>query len=291
LDHRIESSLRKGRQAAERGDIERIRRELDKLSEYSSELGYPELQQSAVLLYVWAGSERARDSISQAMTIENQQGPGTASPLREGLEAQAQTGVLTPDSTSELVVLDDGLEPAEVQVNAAPEVLGLALAESVTKLIADLQPLADPKILKPTWDLEEVTRKRLPEIVLDLPTAEEFSSELRDVVAAMEAGARTLSNQSCTIDQLPKMKEELNQVQQLLREKIETLHQHVLRMDTAVPELSVSELGSVYRLIKLRTDATRAGTEADSLEAAIKEIERLIPIGRLRGEPSQRLIF
>ena len=65
----------------------------------------------------------------------------------------------------------------------------------------------------------------------------------------------------------------------------------MLRMDTAVPELSVSELGSVYRLIKLRTDATRAGTEADSLEAAIKEIERLIPIGRLRGEPSQRLIF
>jgi DNA-binding PadR family transcriptional regulator len=53
-------------------------------------------------------------------------------------------------------------------------------------------------------------------------------------------------------------------------------------------EHSVTELGSVYRLIKLRTDATRARAEADSLESAIKEVKTLIPIGRLRGEPSQR---
>src|SRR5690242_13289738 len=57
-DHRVETSLKKARQAAEREDISRIGREFEKLLEYSAQSGAPELRNPDVLLFLAAGSDR-----------------------------------------------------------------------------------------------------------------------------------------------------------------------------------------------------------------------------------------
>jgi hypothetical protein len=60
VDHRVETAFRKARQAAERGDLERVHRELSKLATYATELSDVGLQHSPALLYLFAASERAR---------------------------------------------------------------------------------------------------------------------------------------------------------------------------------------------------------------------------------------
>jgi DNA-binding PadR family transcriptional regulator len=56
-------------------------------------------------------------------------------------------------------------------------------------------------------------------------------------------------------------------------------------------ESSVSVLGSVYRWLKTTTDATVLRAQADALEKAAGEMEKVIPASRLRGESAQKPLF
>jgi hypothetical protein len=65
LDSRVDSAFHKAHQAAERGDITRLQREVSKLRALSAELDSPELLNAGVILWMWAGTPSARDRVSE----------------------------------------------------------------------------------------------------------------------------------------------------------------------------------------------------------------------------------
>lgn len=146
FDHRVQSCLRKARQAAEREDLTRIGRELEKLREYSVELGIPELNQPGVLLFLSSGSDRARSAVEQALSgdilIRSSSKNAIALPeAKTAVYGPTQTDITTDTRTEIIRPARDGFEGLRSRLQDFAQPLPPALKWSTNSFAVSVSPI------------------------------------------------------------------------------------------------------------------------------------------------------
>jgi serine/threonine-protein kinase len=173
-DHRIENGFRKAHLAAERGDTQRLQREIERLAEVGNTLALPELLKPAALLYLGAASDHARQHIAPFI---------------------ASNGYIPTPPQS---------QPAPIELTHAPQLGKSAPASSPleTGLLRELrrlaQPLSSPHPLE--WNIPElVSQEPLPPPHIPWPITTQISQDLRNVQRA----ARTLADTDIPAEAIP----------------------------------------------------------------------------------------
>ena len=174
IDHRVENALRKAHQAAERGDLERLQREAQRLEELASELDLPELKDPIPALYMWAGSEVARERIAGVQT-EGDTGGDTGS----SVETPLTNLVEEPATSTELSLkAGDGVTEATLGLRAS--------------LVEELSALASPRRGSPVdWRLEQILDgEARPPADIAWPSTAGLTARLGELVGAAADAAK-----------------------------------------------------------------------------------------------------
>ena len=203
-DHRIETAVRKARQAADRGDLERLNREIKKLEDLGSELQQTELRSPGILVYIAAGSDRARDSVAEVI------GEAGRAVIVGEVSVTPEKSSTTPGASGiqSATAVADTKKPIEVSPkNTAREKFQTPNGETddrIRSLTEKLRELANtPPPLQ--WNLRELASKRVPEGQVEWPTVEEIRSGISELTRKLRETADRLSAASVSISTLPEI--------------------------------------------------------------------------------------
>jgi tRNA A-37 threonylcarbamoyl transferase component Bud32 len=252
LDHRVETALRKSRQAADRSDIERLDREIRKLADLGLELQYPELQIPGLLVYLIAGSTRARDSVAQA--------------IKESLHALR----LTPIQPTQLSAI-----LPQLQVSVASVAPFDSVDPSVADLLSQLTSMV-PQVVPPEWNLASVAATRLPQIEAGWPNADEAESSVEALVETCRSTQELLSSKRLS---LPIVREVLNTVQDMsssISERFTAVKERLDELSSAVRTEFDCRLESIVAELQEETVDLRAKLGSNGERYPIHELESLL---------------
>lgn len=169
IDNRVENCFRKAHQAAERGDSQRLQREVERLADLTRSLRSEEIKEPIVMLYVWAGSEQARDRIADL---------ASSAPLEQG----ESSGPYIQDGTASPVV-DNSTATRETKSEFVSQPVDSDFIRELRNLS---QPLAPSKPLE--WNLAELLRQEpLPPASVPWPTTTQVTSDLKNLQQAAQA--------------------------------------------------------------------------------------------------------
>lgn len=182
IDHRVENSLRKAHLAAERGDSQRLQREIERLTEFGSDLGIIELKNPVTILAMGAASEHARDHIASLN-------------LTRGIDEKRQFEALQAGTAPSQPPVTSAVMSLAIAASVAPETsptLRVAIASTPqvdAGLLADLRVLALSPTPQPLqWNIAELlSQEPLPPSCVTWPTTALVTSNLRNLQQASRA--------------------------------------------------------------------------------------------------------
>lgn len=177
-DHRVETAVRKARQAAERGDVGRIGRELGKLRDLAIEINTPELVAPERLIYLSASSDRARSVVEEAISAI-----AIDSPVIEVAEAH---GVENPGVRIE----------ARTEIDAPSRETDNGKEEFISRLMA----IREATVPSPEWKIRDVLRTRSVGPSYALPDASALLSRTREILATVQKSADVAASHASAVD-------------------------------------------------------------------------------------------
>ena len=195
IDHRVENSFRKAHQAAERGDTQRLQREIERLAEFGAELGIVELKNPVIILSMGAASEHAREHIAclnPANAIDRELEPETLRAEPKPTPPPAHTD--TKSITGAASLTPEASPTSHITVTPSPK--------AETGLLADLRALAQtlppPQPLE--WNIAELLNQEpLPPSCIPWPTTTAVTNNLK----GLQQAARKLANAETAQNDLP----------------------------------------------------------------------------------------
>jgi hypothetical protein len=256
-DHRVETSLKKVRQAAEREDLSRIRREFEKLREYSAELGTLELENPEILVFLAAGSDRARSAVVQALRSE--------APKKSGLRLTLPE-IDAPPPTDRMAVMEeaDGRPNAQLRAEGTEE-LRLRMQEYTN---------AVPPSIK--WNIDALVINTAPCLAIEWPECKPISTSLNSLNEKLQGFVTELGSDDVSIEGLPRLKADLEESRSAislrisgLMEEISSIEDELRRkVETALDSLQ-PELAERSSRIRMALAAPGTPTPKDEIVAAI----------------------
>jgi hypothetical protein len=208
MDPRVETSIRKARQAADRGDLTRIGREFRKLQDYSMELSSLELQKPDLLLFVCAGSDRARDSMAQAISTM----------VLPNKSVDRQASVSTIELTSEHpstqeTVLSQHKYDAFSKQRATPTIS--------SELLDKLEEMRRPEPSVTSWNIEALIKGRIAAPKVEWPDIAPVFEKLGSVAEALSHSSQSIASTPASTEQLARIRSTLLSVSSALSAKMD----------------------------------------------------------------------
>jgi serine/threonine protein kinase len=294
IDPRVETSIRKARQAADRGDLTRIGREFQRLHDYSLELSSLELRKPDLLLFICAGSDRARDSVAQAIS-------SISLPDKSAVEqVSPQIAVFSP---IESIAASPSTQVSDQLKNQtdAPSKQGPA----VSLLPASLGWLEEIRSSKPaiaSWNIEPLVKGRISAPKVEWPEVTPIFDKLRSLAEALTLSSQSIISLPGSTEQLARVQPILVNAKTMLTEKIDELGLELDGMLESVSTTVESALSAVQPELTERVTAIRQklankddlypkqdvidvlesnqellGQKLSELSATIKALEELAP--------------
>jgi eukaryotic-like serine/threonine-protein kinase len=251
LDQRVETSLRKARQAADRSDMERLTREIQKLGDLALELEQPELYKPAILVYLAVGSERGRDFVAQAVTDSKETQPVVALVQQPSHAAQS--------------------EPTVALAREAD-----AVHSSVAEVLSTLSAIGSAETTRLQWNVASLASTRVSRSEVNWPILDGLSKAIRDLTESCNKQLEFLSSFRPSAALLPEFAARLKQLGVTTSNVLDAVNCETERLIVEIRGKCDSYLNEVTSDLQDEVGKLREQLVSSQAQLPIEEVESLL---------------